>query len=72
MPHGSGLVLAGVLAQLQELLPAEAGHQLQLVTGHVGVGAPVLVHPLDREKTLQLVVQSTLAPYLLVLPGWCP
>ena len=52
MSSGSGLVLPSVLAQLQELLPAEAGHQLQLVRGHVGVGAPVLVHPLDRETML--------------------
>jgi hypothetical protein len=72
MSSGSGLVLAGVLAQFQELLSVEAGHKLQLVGGHVGVGTPVLVHPLDRERALQLVVQSTLAPYLLVLPGWCP
>ena len=53
MSPGSGLVLPGVLAQLQELIPAEAGHQLQLVRGHVGVGAPVLVCPLDREKLLE-------------------
>ena len=70
MSHGSGLVLAGILAQLQELVPAQAGHQLQLITGHVGVRAPVLVHPLDRERLLRLAVQGTLALYLLVLPSW--
>ena len=72
MSHGSGLVLAGILAQLQELVPAQAGHQLQLITGHVGVRAPVLVHPLDREILLWLAVQGTQAQYLLVLPGWRP
>ena len=53
MSSGSGLVLPGVLAQFQELLPVEAGHQLQLVGGHIGVGTPVLVHPLDREILLE-------------------
>ena len=45
---GSGLVLPGVLAQLQELFSVEAGDDVQLLGCHVGVGAAVLVHPLNR------------------------
>ena len=50
---GSGLVLPGVLAQLQELFSVEAGDDVQLLGRHVGVGAAVLVHPLNRDVVLE-------------------